>query len=70
MCYSVAPVYMSACSRSVWKYTYYIDRLMDLGEHPAYPRKLGEDPHLWATTLFDVVVALGYQDRYFSMKRA
>src|SRR5680860_854639 len=31
--------------------------------------RLGEDPHLWATTLFDEVVALGYPRAYPSFTR-
>lgn len=31
--------------------------------------RLGEDPHLWATTLFDEVVALGYPRAYQSFTR-
>ena len=32
--------------------------------------RLGEDPHLWATALFDEVVALGYDGAYPSFTRA
>jgi transposase len=32
--------------------------------------RLAEDPHLWATTLFDELVALGYPGGYSSMTRA
>ena len=28
------------------------------------PARLAEDPHLWATTLFDEVLALGYERSY------
>lgn len=32
--------------------------------------RLGEDPHLWTTTLFDEVTALGYDGSYPSVTRA
>ena len=32
--------------------------------------RLAEDPHLWATTLFDEVTALGYDGSYPSFTRA
>jgi len=31
--------------------------------------RLGEDPHLWATTLFDELVALGFEQSYQSLTR-
>ena len=40
-------------------------------EYVEYCRlRLGADPHLWATTLFDEVVALGYGGSYPSFTRA
>jgi transposase len=40
------------------------------GEFAEYCRlRLDDDPHLWATTLFDEVVALGYQGSYPSFTR-
>jgi transposase len=39
-------------------------------EFAEYARiRLADDPHLWATTLFDEVVALGYQGSYPSLTR-
>lgn len=41
------------------------------GEFTEYCRlRLGADPHLWATTLFDEVTALGYTGSYPSFTRA
>jgi len=40
-------------------------------EYAEYARlRLAEDPHVWATTLFDELVALGYRGGYSSFTRA
>lgn len=33
-------------------------------------QRLADDPHLWATTLFDEIIALGYQGGYSTFTRA
>jgi len=44
------------------------DRFSEFAEYCRL--RLGADPHLWATTLFDEVVALGYSGSYASFTRA
>jgi len=43
-------------------------RLIRSGRSPK--ARLAEDPHLWATTLFDEVTALGYDRSYPAFTRA
>ncbi|MFC4506636.1 MULTISPECIES: hypothetical protein [Streptomyces] len=37
---------------------------------PYCRQRLADDPHLWASTLFDEVTALGYQGAYSTFTRA
>src|SRR5665811_129927 len=45
--------------------------LLDLFEvfAPYCAQRLGDDPHLWASTLFDELVELGYEGSYPTMTR-